>query len=110
MDEDTPQSSCPTETNNLSPALFTFLATSLAVGSMMKRGNYSIAIRLYSKTGGGGFNVYKQLDNNKVARYFAIDFHPFWNKSVQQSEWRLHYHRGETSSQMKKHRPYEGGW
>lgn len=86
------------------------LTVSIATGIYLKQGKYTIAFRLYSNSGGGGFNIYKQAQNEKLRRCFAIDYHPFWNKNEKEHQWRLHYHRGETSSQMKKHRPYEGGW
>ncbi|CDZ76298.1 hypothetical protein BN59_00565 [Legionella massiliensis] len=87
-----------------------FLALSIATYSLLRRGSYQIAMRLYPKTGGGGLNLYKKKDNGQLDRRFAIDYHPFWDKTTQQKHWKLHYHRGNTSSEMKKHRPYEGGW
>lgn len=87
-----------------------FLATSLAAYSMFRRGNYRVAFLFYSKCGGGGLNFYKQQENGKLQRLFAIDYHTFWDNSKKQNVHKLHYHRGENPSQMKKHRPYEGGW
>ncbi|WP_131783513.1 hypothetical protein [Legionella gresilensis] len=81
-----------------------FLTTSLAIYGLIRKGNYRAALELYSK-GGGGFNVYQQSK-----RVFAIDYHPFWDKNAKESVYKLHYHRGESKNQMKKHRPYEGGW
>lgn len=74
----------------------------------MLTGNYRAALLFY-KQGGGGLNFYKKLAYNKEARAFAIDYHPFWDNKTHQSVWKLHYHRGHNESQMKKHRPYQGG-
>ncbi|WP_419420166.1 hypothetical protein ACNVED_02405 [Legionella sp. D16C41] len=94
--------------NNFPYKTSIFLGTSLAMYGLMRSGNYRAAFLLYAK-GGGGFNLYQQR-SNQVKRVFAIDYHPFWNKTAKESTWRLHYHRGENNSQIKKHRPYEGGW
>ena len=64
---------------------------------------YEVVIYRYKNAGGVGINLLK----NKV-RKFGIDYHRFKYKGV--SKYRLHYHRGKTKSQMKKHRPYQGGW
>ncbi|STX50429.1 Uncharacterised protein [Legionella busanensis] len=87
-----------------------FLTTSLAIYGLMRKGkiNYQMALELYAK-GGGGFNVYQKL-NGQSKRVFAIDYHPFWDKNAKESVYKLHYHRGDSKNQMKKHRPYEGGW
>lgn len=84
-------------------------AVSLAAYMLMKSGNYRLAILLYKK-GGGGVNFYQLQPNGKLHRCFAIDYHPFWNKNTKKSEWKLHYHRGKDYQQVKKHRPYDGGW
>lgn len=83
------------------------LSIALATYSLMRKGNYNTALSLY-RHGGGGFNVYKQQENGRRQRVFAIDYHSFWDGK--QNVNKLHYHRGENSSQMKKHRPYQGGW
>ena len=87
-----------------------FLATSLAIYGLMRKGNYRAALSFYPKTGGGGLNVHERLANGQLQRRFAIDYHPFWDRDSKQYEWKLHYHRGESAHQMRKHRPYEGGW
>lgn len=76
-------------------------------GYAVTRKNYSASLRFYQKTGGGGINIYKKKDGQSK-RFFAIDYHPFWNPAKKESSWKLHYHRGENSNQMKKHRPYQG--
>ena len=86
-----------------------FVISAMVACSLLRRGNYRAALLLYSR-GGGGLNIYKIQPDGKSHRRFAIDYHPFWDKKSKQSEWKLHYHRGETSNQIKKHRPYEGGW
>ncbi|WP_392537787.1 hypothetical protein [Legionella sp. 227] len=86
-----------------------FLSTSIAMYALLRKGNFRAAFLLYEK-GGGGLNLYKEQANGKLKRCFAIDYHPFWDNKTKQSSWRLHYHRGDNESQMKKHRPYEGGW
>lgn len=91
-------------------ALIGFLVLSIATYSLLRKGNYQMAMRLYPNSGGGGLNLYKQKENGRLDRRFAVDYHPFWDKTTQQHRWKLHYHRGNTSSQLKKHRPYEGGW
>lgn len=85
-----------------------FLISSLAVYGLLRKGNYRAALEFYPRSGGGGLNVYKQQPNGQLQRRFAIDYHPFWDNNTKQAEWKLHYHRGENQSQMKKHRPYQG--
>lgn len=82
----------------------------IASCGLIRQGNYRMALRMYPKCGGGGLNVVRLLDNGRMQRCFAIDYHPFWDKVSKQSRWRLHYHRGENNTQMKMHRPYEGGF
>ncbi|MGQ3887943.1 hypothetical protein ACQUW5_02780 [Legionella sp. CNM-1927-20] len=89
-------------------SIFLSLGTSLAMYGLLRRGHYQAAFLLYSK-GGGGLNLYQQR-NGQLKRVFAIDYHPFWNKKTKENIYKLHYHRGENNNQMKKHRPYEGGW
>ena len=84
-----------------------FLITTLAIYGLMRKGNYRAAIEFYPKKGGGGLNIYKQIES-KSRRQFGIDYHPFWNHKTQKSEWKLHYHRGRDKESMKKHRPYDG--
>ncbi|WP_028768309.1 hypothetical protein [Shewanella fidelis] len=67
-----------------------------------KAAGYSFKYMRYKNAGGGGFNWYK----NDVRR-FAIEFHKFKYKGVEKA--RFHYHRGKTNSQVRKHRPYQGG-
>lgn len=55
--------------------------------------------------GGGGVNV---LQNG--ARRFAVDWHKFKLTKKGPMVNRPHYHRGKTKNQMKKHRPWQGGW
>lgn len=100
----------PLNNNSLKYSAATFFTTSLAVYAMMRKGNYRAALRFYPKCGGGGLNLYKEKANGDLHRLFAVDYHPFWDKTKKQPEWKLHYHRGDNPSQMKKHRPYEGGW
>lgn len=87
-----------------------FLTSTLAAYGLMRRGNYKAALLLYSRTGGGGLNLYKKLPDGKLHRLFAIDYHPIKDTTTQTNQWRFHYHRGKNSSQMSKHRPYQGGW
>lgn len=87
-----------------------FLAFSLAVYGMMRKGNYQLALRFYSEMGSWGLNLYKKQADGRLHRRFAIDYHPFWDDKQKERIWRLHYHRGESYNQIKKHRPYEGGW
>ena len=53
--------------------------------------------------GGGGMNI---LRNG--TRRFGADWHSFKYKGKMGRK--PHYHRGPTKSQMKKHRPWQGGW
>lgn len=84
--------------------------TQLAIWGAMRKGNYRAAFIQYPNTGGGGFNIYKIQDNGKYHRFFSLDYHPVFNQERQQKEWLLHYHRGNTINEIKKHRPYQGGW
>ncbi len=84
-----------------------YLAITIATVALLRRGNYRAALNLYPKTGGGGLNIYKD-QNGRSKRAFAIDYHPFWDNKTKQYEWKLHYHRGESVSELKKHRPYDG--
>lgn len=84
-----------------------FLTMTLATLGVLRTGNYRAALRFYPKIGGCGLNLYKQ-QNDQLKRIFAIDYHPFWDKTIKQYEWKLHYHRGENINEMKKHRPYQG--
>lgn len=94
-------------TNCVTAAL---LVTSLASAALLKQQKYSVALRLY-QCGGGGLNLYKYCDKQaKPLRKFAIDYHPIWDKKSQANIYRLHYHRGNNFHQIKKHRPYQGGW
>ncbi len=83
------------------------LGIAIASYGLIRKGNYKAALELY-RHGGGGLNLYKQQENGQLKRVFAIDYHSFWDGK--QNAAKLHYHRGENLSQMKKHRPYQGGW
>ncbi|KTD38324.1 hypothetical protein Lmor_0329 [Legionella moravica] len=87
-----------------------FVAAALASYALLKKGNYKAALIFYPKAGGGGVNFYKKKPDGKLHRMFAVDYHPFKDPKTQQNQWRFHYHRGKNSSQMNKHRPYQGGW
>jgi oligoribonuclease NrnB/cAMP/cGMP phosphodiesterase (DHH superfamily) len=100
----------PTSKNYVTYGSIAFLTSAMAAYAMIRRGNYRAALLLYRRTGGGGLNIYKQQENGQSKRLFAIDYHPFWDSASKQNKWRLHYHRGENQNQIKKHRPYEGGW
>lgn len=64
---------------------------------------WEVVFNRYAKAGGGGVNL---LRNG--ARRFGLDWHRF--KVNGKMVNRLHYHLGKTASQMKKHRPWQGGW
>jgi len=98
----------PTPTNDLlNNKSAAFLVSSLAVYGLMRKGNYRLALKFYPSSGGGGLNLYKN-ESGRSTRLFAIDYHPFWDYQTKQKEWKLHYHRGESLAEMKKHRPYDG--
>jgi hypothetical protein len=84
------------------------VVASVAAYGAIRTGNYRVALQFYAK-GGGGLNLYKQIDNHS-RRVFALDYHPFWNKVTQRKEWKVHYHRGKTKQEIKEHRPYDGHW
>lgn len=85
------------------------VVTAIAAYGLMKRGNYSAALELY-KRGGGGFNLYRTSQDAKPQRFFGIDYHPIPVDNSNKPEWRLHAHYGPTKEDISKHRPYEGGW
>jgi hypothetical protein len=85
------------------------LASAIAAYGLLRKGNYRAALLLYKK-GGGGLNLYHHPPEGPRTRLFAVDYHPFWSQQAKQIEWKLHYHRGKTSAEMRQHRPYEGGW
>jgi RHS repeat-associated protein len=66
-------------------------------------GGYSVIFRRYPRAGGGGMTVEKS-----GRRVFGIDWHKFklGGKEVN----RPHFHSGATKNQLKKHRPWQGGW
>lgn len=107
MDENNQSKS---SSSNIKYASGAFLLSAVVAFGLMRRGNYSAAILFYSKTGGGGLNIHKTQDDGRIKRCFAIDYHPFWDKDAKNYDWKLHYHRGSTDKELKKHRPYEGGW
>jgi hypothetical protein len=80
-----------------------FTLGTFGTGALLSNAGYALKFFRYPNAGGAGLNLFKGN-----ARRFAIDFHKFEHKGVEKA--RLHYHRGETKSQMKKHRPYQGGW
>lgn len=86
-----------------------FLAASLSAYALIRKGNYKAALLFYP-SGGGGLNFYKINATGSRRRVFAVDYHSFWDKDLNQSVKRLHYHRGDTCKEKKMHRPYEGGW
>ena len=66
----------------------------------------------FYKSGGAGWNLYKNHQVKNKNRIFAIDCHPFTHKGEVRN---LHYHRGpwfdgEGGSAIKKHRPFQGGY
>ncbi|MCL9685533.1 hypothetical protein [Legionella maioricensis] len=100
----------PSSKNSIPYGSIAFLTSAMAAYAMMRKGNYRVALLLYQNKGGGGLNLYKQQSDGQSKRFFAIDYHPFWDNTTKQNAWKLHYHRGENLNQMKKHRPYQGGW
>ncbi|CEG57510.1 hypothetical protein [Legionella fallonii] len=98
---------CPSPPQDNLSKVFACLGVSVATYGLIRKGNYKAALLLY-RHGGGGVNFYKQQENGDLKRIFALDYHSFWDGK--QNVTKLHYHRGANSSQMKKHRPYQGGW
>lgn len=96
------------EYSSLGTTAVVAVVVSAAAYGAIRTGNYRVALQLYAK-GGGGLNLYKQIGNHSQ-RVFALDYHPFWNKTTQAKEWKLHYHRGKTKQEIKEHRPYDGHW
>ena len=87
-----------------------FITSTFAIAAALKHRGFTWALRFYP-SGGGGFNVYKHSSqHSKPLRRFALAYHPIWNEESKQKEFRLHYHRGEKFKDIKKHRPYQGGW
>lgn len=72
-----------------------------AAGVLRKAG-WAVSAGRYAH-GGGGINLLKN-----GTRKFGLDYHSFKYKGQMGS--RPHYHLGKTKSQMKKHRPWQGGW
>ncbi len=64
---------------------------------------WTINFNRYKNAGGGGINVLKDGQ-----RKFGADWHKFKHKGNMLN--RPHYHRGSTKSQLKKHRPWQGGF
>ncbi|MBI3560329.1 MAG: RHS repeat-associated core domain-containing protein [Gammaproteobacteria bacterium] len=76
-------------------------------GAAIARGfGWVVRFDRYANAGGGGMNILRYGE-----RKFAIDWHKFklGGKNGKMVN-RPHYHRGTTKSQMKKHRPWEGGF
>ncbi|MCF6325337.1 MAG: hypothetical protein L3J89_13630 [Gammaproteobacteria bacterium] len=69
----------------------------------LARAGWAIKVFRYPNAGGAGLNIFKANQ-----RKFALEFHKFKHQGIENS--RFHYHRGSTKSQMKKHRPWQGGW
>lgn len=87
-----------------------FIVSTFATAALLKNRGFSWALRFYP-SGGGGFNIYKySKEHSKSLRRFALDYHPIWDKETKTNQFKLHYHRGETFKEIKKHRPYQGGW
>jgi hypothetical protein len=87
-----------------------FTATMLATAALIKNQGFSLALRFYP-SGGAGLNIYKYCNKkSKPLRRYALDFHPIWNKELKEKVYQLHYHRGESYNEIRKHRPYQGGW
>jgi hypothetical protein len=78
------------------------LEVSMGATGTARAYGYSIHFNKYQH-GGGGVNLLRS-----GARKFGADWHSF--KLNGRMVKRPHYHRGATKSQMKKHRPYQGGW
>ena len=70
-------------------------------------GGWTVSFNRYPKAGGVGMNILKN-----GGRKFGLDWHRFklGGKLKEKMVNRPHYHRGATKNQMKKHRPYQGGW
>ena len=64
---------------------------------------WSVEFNRYRRAGGVGMNVLRD-----GVRKFGADWHRF--KLNGRTVNRPHYHRGSTGNQMKKHRPWQGGW
>jgi RHS repeat-associated protein len=64
---------------------------------------WALTVGRYPNAGGGGINLLKHGE-----RTFGLDWHKF--KLDGKMVNRPHFHRGPTKSQMKKHRPHQGGW
>ncbi len=73
-----------------------------AGGARAAQKGITVTFNWYPKARGIGINVLK-----KGERLFGLD----WHKFKLGGKWtnRLHYHLGKTKSQMKKHRPWQGG-
>jgi hypothetical protein len=76
---------------------------SVGAASAARAAGYGVRFLRYPNVGGFGINLEK---NGK--RFFTADVHRFTHKGVEAV--RPHYHRGSTNSQLRKHRPWEGGW
>lgn len=86
------------------------LVMTLATAALLKKRGFSCALRFYP-SGGAGFNIYKYCQRKeKPLRRFAVDYHPIWDDQAKANISRLHYHRGESYSDIRKHRPYQGGF
>ena len=87
-----------------------FITATFATAALLKQKGFSLALRVYSR-GGAGLNIYKHCNSqSKQLRRFALDYHPIWDKTANKATYKLHYHRGKSFNQIRKHRPYQGGW
>ncbi|OZB75628.1 MAG: hypothetical protein B7X29_10195, partial [Halothiobacillus sp. 13-55-115] len=75
----------------------------LGGAGLARSAGWSVNFNRYKNAGGGGINLMKD-----GARKFGVDWHRF--KLNGNMVNRPHYHSGPTKSQMKKHRPWQGGW
>lgn len=100
MDDLTYSLSCQMDMCGINPVAPELL---FVPGGGLARAGWSMKFFRYPNAGGGGLNLFKN-----GTRRFAVEYHKFKLDGVE--KMRLHYHRGATKSQMKKHRPYQGGW
>ncbi len=85
------------------PPLAEATLTCTPIGSISKN------LTIYGKAKRGGRILQLSWDNKP---FFRIDKHNLNNSITKKgvSKPTLHYHRGFKKENMKKHRPYQGGW
>lgn len=88
--------------SRMAEATDTALSAVGPVGAASAAG-YGVRFLRYPNVGGFGINLEKD-----GRRFFTADVHRFKLDNVEAA--RPHYHRGSTNSQLRKHRPWEGGW